>query len=87
MSIDRHIYTWLNFKVQDKWFKILIAVIEVIRMADFWAFPDLRLQASDTCECSLGKRPIGTLTAKGKRPRSDSRWEILKIENDQIKKA
>ena len=36
-------------------------------------FPDLRLQASDTYECNLGKRPIETPTAKGKRQTSDSR--------------
>ena len=36
-------------------------------------FPDLRLQASDTYEWNLGKRPIETPTAKGKRQTSDSR--------------
>ena len=36
-------------------------------------FPDLLLQASDTYECNLGKRPIETPTAKGKRQTSDSR--------------
>ena len=49
-------------------------------------FPDLRLQASDTCECNLGKRPVETPSAKGKRQTSDSHREILKIENDQIKR-
>ena len=49
-------------------------------------FPDLRLQASNTCECNLGKRPVETPSAKGKRQTSDSRREILKnlrIRNSQ----